>query len=122
MSQFRGLEPLTIDNLGEGTAAYNFNQAIREAIEDIVKRPSVKRARSITLTMELSPEPSLDDTGFVPTWVWKIQTTTPGVKGTQQYGMLENGVAMTAPKRKLEEQTEFRSIAEFDNYRKESKS
>jgi hypothetical protein len=88
----------SLKNLDHGRVGLAFSEEVRRVVEDINDRPALNKARTITLTLEVTPE--TDDSGDINAAVvqWHLKHTIPPRK-TMPYSMLptKNGQLFFQP-------------------------
>lgn len=79
----------TIDQIGRGDLMKRANDALTRIAKDVYERPDVKKARSVTIQIEVKPDDSDQ-----PEIVSKVSLKIPPQKVLMTRGVMRNGKVM----------------------------
>lgn len=85
------MEPLVIEKLDGGRALERVNEAIGSIVRDVIKRPYVETARTVTLKISIVPH-VVGEQGFVnlaPEIEYEVGTKSPPYSGNRTVGAVK---------------------------------
>lgn len=77
----KNLEPISVANIGLGMLLAKADEHLAKISEDVVNRPGLKKARTVTITISLTPDED-QNTGYnMPDIDWNVRHKMPGAQG-----------------------------------------
>ena len=118
------LEALNLDNLGHGKARAEFEEALGEVIRDVHGRRQLKKKRTVTLTVSITPEYDPEIDLNIPTIDHHVETKTPRREGTPQRARMDaDGNCLVQPSDHLADpeaaQTDFSELGNVEQLPKQ---
>ncbi len=89
------MQNLTVENVGKGHLLSDANRDINKAVEDCLARPMLKKARKVTVEIQITPEWDAQTETVTPLIECSSRIAMPAVM-MKQYGVVENGLVQVA--------------------------
>jgi len=83
--------PITVNTIDNGEAVEQVNQLIKRLSEDVIARPHLNAARSISLTFTIKPGVNEATGQNFPIVSWAVKNTYPTIKSAESRGIVKNG-------------------------------
>lgn len=85
------LVELEVGTIQGGAAVNAVNELIAKVAKDVLARPNVVEARTVTLKIKIAPELDGESGKNYPSITWDAKDTVPGKKGLTTKAIVEDG-------------------------------
>lgn len=84
-------DSLRVELVDDGGVIVAADEELRRICRDVIERPLIGKPRSVTITIEVTPEVDKETGENFPSIGWKVGAKVPGRKGRVTLGFVEDG-------------------------------